>query len=206
MKSIVITGGIGCGKGYVANHLWLKDNFVGYKIDFDCEWHKQLKNQQVREVIIEKFGKFIVEDERAIPWEIFRKKLANIVFSSQSAMKEYMMLISPFVKEMEKNILNSVEDRKEFAILEIPVAFQCVPMDSISRENFVFVGIFVSKETQIRRIIERSKFNLTRLQAEERIAMQPSFKEYMHKCDVCFWNEDGSNLDELTLILEKKIA
>lgn len=201
MKNIIVTGGIGTGKSYVTK--LLAEKLKADVINFDQEWHKMLNDPSAKKDIIDLFGNFILDNDLNID----RKKLGNIVFSSKSAMGKYMRIIHRHIDIMTLNILRNINDNHNLTIIEVPVAFEAIPMDYLFQSSqFLFVGVFASKETQIRRVVTRSKYSINALEAAQRIDFQPSPSEYMHRCDICFWNEDGSPIDELVDSINAKLC
>lgn len=199
MKSVIVTGGIGTGKSYVSGRLACELNAP--LLNYDKEWHNQLsENQGLKQAIIKKFGDVVTFGD--LHDEIDRKKLAQLVFSSPDIMQEYMDTISVYLKKMEEAITS--DDMWKTSVFEIPVGFNCIPMDAFKRDDAIFVGVFASRETQIKRIVMRSKWKVTAQEAAKRIDFQPKPTIYMHLCDVCFWNEDDSNLRELVNIVKEK--
>lgn len=199
MKNIVITGGIGTGKSFVSAEIAAKLDIP--HIDYDQAWHEELaSNQGLKQAIIKRFGSVVTSGE--LQTEIDRRKLGRIVFSSKDIMKEYMETVSVYLKKMEAAIIE--QNKGKAVIFEIPVSFNYVPMDSFPRKNTLFVGVFASRDTQIRRIVTRSRWKVTAQDAGARIDFQPEPSSYMHKCDICFWNEDKSPIDELVELVKAK--
>ena len=199
MKTVIITGGIGTGKSYVSQYLAEKLNAP--MMNYDTAWHNFLKtNESLRREIIQRFGRIVATTFDGT--EIDRKVLAQIVFSSKEIMSDYMALIAPYLREMEKPYTESSAWRNTIA--EIPVGHNCVPMDCFLKKDVLFVGVFASRATQIRRIVTRSKWKVSAQEAERRIDFQPDPSSYMHRCDICFFNEDKSPIDELVDIVKTK--
>lgn len=191
MKNIIVTGGIGVGKGFVSKAL--SELMNANLINFDAEWHQRLMLPNVIDDISDTFGRFILDET----FNIDRKKLGKIVFSSKEAMGRYMAVIKPHMDSMQFDILERLEENRNLHIIEVPLALDYIPMDHFSGNHFLFLGVFAPLDVQIRRVVSRSKFTLSDVDVKKRMEFQPSPREYMHKCDVCFWN-DGASIQELS--------
>ena len=184
---IVVTGGIGSGKSYIAD--LLAEKLKATTVDFDKVWHDKLGTDELKNKIVTKFGS-VVLDDIDVERQIDRKRLGQIVFSSPEIMSEYMALIAPDLKEMEKDIFEyHIGNSHKYVILEIPVSFNYTPFESEYRKDALFVGVFASMATRIRRICMRSGQMIKDAEAERRIRFQPCPSQYMHLCDVAYWND-----------------
>lgn len=102
MKIIGLTGGIASGKTEVAK-IFQKHGI--YVINSDEIGHRVLSNSEIKEKIIDIYGKDILKDE-----QIDRDKLGQIVFSNPAERKRINELIHPMVIA---DIMNSIQQAQQ---------------------------------------------------------------------------------------------
>lgn len=182
-----LTGGIGAGKSTVAD-LFSQKGAVVIRSD---ELARQVIEPQTPgfQQVIARFGKEFVNSEGYID----RAKLAQIVFSDDTALKDLENIIHPLVRNKTNQIIDQ-HTSETIIINEIPLLLE-KKMESL----FDFLVIVISSEkNRLERLAQRG---LTKDQATARIAKQVSDDERKAAADFLIVN-DG-NLDQLEADVEK---
>lgn len=105
---IVITGASGSGKSYIAEYLEMLDPRI-FHIDIDKIGHEILKQNEVKNALVNRFGSFILENN-----EVSRNKLSKLVFNN----KENMNVLTAITwHHMEKEIDKLILENKSRIIL-----------------------------------------------------------------------------------------
>ncbi len=138
--------------------------------------------------IVERFG------ERVIAYDgtLDREKLRDIVFNDKNALKNLKMITHPEVfKEIQREIKNyRNSDSKELLVLDIPLLYESGVVAVVD----VVVVVYVDRETQIERLVERDNFS--RSDAENRIDKQMDLEEKKRRADFVIDNcGDFSDLE-----------
>lgn len=144
MKRIIgITGGISSGKSNICNEL-IKMNYQ--VIDSDKINHElSQKNKPVYDAIIQTFGTEYLDQDGNID----RKKLAFLVFNNSAAKLVLERATHPIIVSEIKKQISSSSDKMIF--IDIPLLFE-------AKLGFLcdkIICVYVDKETQIKRLIER---------------------------------------------------
>jgi len=182
----VLTGGIATGKSTVCS--LLKSH--GYSIiDADTVAKEQLENSKSE--LKELFGESIFDG-----LTIDRKKLADIIFNSQSQREKLNSLIHPKVRLEMKRLALEKERLNEFYIVDIPLFFE-----SGEYECEVSVVVYTPKDIQLKRLMKRD--NISEEEAIKRIKSQIDIDEKKKKADWVI--DNSSDLKQLEKETEKFI-
>ena len=104
MKTIGLTGGVGAGKSTVLNYL--KENYDAFVIQADLVGHRVMEpGQSCHEPVIKLFGTEIIKEDKTLD----RRKISDIVFSSEEKLKNLNAIIHPAVKQA---IIHALEQEK----------------------------------------------------------------------------------------------
>ena len=183
MRLLGVTGGIASGKSIVLN-MFMK--LGAYTIDCDI-----LSREVVRPCskawweIVNFFGKDILKKDL----EIDRKKLRGIVFGDSEKRDILEKIIHPEVRrkciERIEAIKKIEPDSDALVVIDIPLL-----IEKGLRTEFKFdtvIVVYVSEETQIRRVMERE--GMTKEEAKKMMAIQMPLKEKLKFADVVINNE-----------------
>ncbi len=182
----VLTGGIATGKSTVCS--LLKSH--GYSIiDADTVAKEQLENSKSE--LKELFGESIFDG-----LTIDRKKLADIIFNSQSQREKLNSLIHPKVRLEMKRLALEKERLNESYIVDIPLFFE-----SGEYECEVSVVVYTPKDIQLKRLMKRD--NISEEEAIKRIKSQIDIDEKKKKADWVI--DNSSDLKQLEKETEKFI-
>ncbi|KAL1494410.1 hypothetical protein ABEB36_010013 [Hypothenemus hampei] len=194
---IGLTGGIASGKSGVINHL--KDLDVPV-IDCDKIGHEMYeKTGPSFAQVVGTFGKQILNPEG----EIDRKILGNLVFKKPDELKKLTDILWPAmalkIQEIVKNFNTDV------VCLEAAVLCQA-GWDKFCHEIWC---TFVPEKEAIERLKRRN--NLTDVQAKDRLASQPSNKDYISHANVVFcplWEVEYTRLQVIRAweLLQKRLG
>lgn len=189
MRQIVVTGGIGTGKSTVTKILSKEFN-IPY-VSFDEEWHKWLvNNNTIIHSIAQRYGSYVKD----IDGNIDRKKLGKLVFSNTDILNDFTHHIKPFVIVLEK-IHKKIYEYEDI-IFEVPLT---ADKDALSRwlnQEYLTIGLFVSRFTQKQRILKRYKDKNETPDMEyiqNIMDAQPSVFLYESDIDILHGNYDGDN-------------
>lgn len=140
---IAVTGGIASGKTTTAQWFAAK----GYQVYFADEIaHQILDEPEVKKKVVRIFGKNIL-----IGKEIDRSKLAEIVFTDDSARLKLNEIIHPKVRQkMQEYILLADSD---MLIFEIPLLFE----NNLQSAFDLTINIQADEDIQINRLSKRDK-------------------------------------------------
>jgi len=177
---IGLTGGIASGKSTVSN-MFKKMNII--VIDADVEARLAvMKGEAAYERIVAEFGREILLENG----EIDRQKLGSIIFHQADKRQRLNEMTHP---EVRKRMLEQVETAKnkdeEVVILDIPLLFESKLNHMVDKTLLVYVD----RETQLHRLIERN--NLSLVDAEARIQSQMPLKDKVMLADAVI-NNNGS--------------
>lgn len=170
---IGLTGGIGSGKTTASNHFQSLGIPV---IDSDLIVKRLWKeNKEMVSKIEESFGFPIADD-------LDRKKLAKIIFNNQEKRELLNEIVHPYVfEEVEKEKLFYMD--RELIVIDMPLLIE---VGYRSKVDYVLVT-YVSKETQINRLIQRDELSIE--EASKRIKAQMPLDEKRAFADVILNNE-----------------
>lgn len=185
-KIIGITGGIGCGKTFVAKYIESK----GYPVIYTDAIAKQLVNTdpKIRKNIIKNFGEESFKDGK-----YNEKYISDIVFAdnedAQKSLNTLNAIIQPTVIE------EMTRKAEEYAEREIPLVFiECALIYELDlEEGFEYVlSVYADEEKCIERTMKRSK--LTREEVVRRINTQMPAEDKKNYADFVIDN-NGSEED-----------
>ena len=138
--------------------------------------------------IVERFGEGVIAQDGTLD----REKLRDIVFNDKSALNDLNKITHP---EVFKEILREIEDYKnsdsnQLLVMDIPLLYEAGANAIVD----VVAVVYVDRETQIERLIERDNFS--RSDAENRIDKQMDLEEKKKRADFVIDNcGDFSNLE-----------
>ena len=191
MIKIGITGGIASGKTTLVNYM----KCLGLKIiDADLIAREVLDlYPEILAYLKETYGDRIFKNGI-----LDRKALGNIIFNSKSDRENYSAIIMPRIKEEVYKRFQELK-HESFVVLDAPLLFE----ENFEEETDVNITIYVDKNTQLKRLMERDK--LSEKEALARIEAQMHISEKLKKSDFVV-NNSGDLTDtitELSLVLKK---
>ncbi|MEN6349128.1 MAG: dephospho-CoA kinase [Syntrophomonas sp.] len=178
MKVIGLTGGIASGKSVVSRALQTLGAVI---INADEIAHNVVGPEKPAwKEIIRHFGHEILNEDRSIN----RKKLGGIVFDDPEKLAQLNQITHPYIiKEIRDSIKNAGQANPKAVILvEVPLLFE-THMDKLFDEIWV---IWVDRETQIRRLMERD--GIGEEDAIKRIETQMPLDEKAKRADLVIDN------------------
>jgi dephospho-CoA kinase len=167
MLNVGLTGGIASGKSTVDQMFVSKG---AYLIDHDALAHDaEEPDQPAWREILAFFGEEILNTDRTIN----RQKLAAIVFYDKHKRLALMDIVYPFVLAEWKKRLSEIEkdNPKAIVISDVPLLIESGWYKFVD----VVILVYISREEQIRRMIERNGY--TRQETEARLASQMSIEK-----------------------------
>jgi dephospho-CoA kinase len=186
MLVIGLTGPSGAGKGLFCKEL---KNYGVESIDADAVYHSLLiPPSPCLDALSREFGKQILTEEGTLN----RRKLADIVFSPENAEEKsariatlntithgYVMhRIEEILKKHKKNGVKAV-------ILDAPALYEA----GADKQCDLIVTVIASRETRLRRIVERDR--ISPLDAQKRIRAQHPDEFYTARAHKVFFNDGG---------------
>ena len=153
MKKIIgLTGGIASGKSTVSN--WLISQ--GYPVvDADIAARKVVEpgTPALRE-ITEAFGRDILLEDGTLD----RKKLGAIIFSDEEERQTLNAIVHPAVREwMRQETERAFSEGASVVIMDIPLLFESKLTHMVEET----VLVYVSMETQLKRLMDRDGYSET---------------------------------------------
>ena len=182
MRIVVgLTGGVASGKSLVL-HMFM--NFGAWGIDCDVLSREAvIPCSKAWWEIVRLFGKDIVKRDL----EIDRKKLRDIVFTDPNKRAALERIIHP---EVRRKCIERIDAMKEIeskpnalVVIDVPLLIETGMQDEFDK----VIVVYVSEETQIRRVMERDR--LTKDDAEKMIALQMPLKAKLQFADFVITNE-----------------
>jgi dephospho-CoA kinase len=170
IHKVALTGGIASGKSTIGNHLKARNVPV---IDADDVVHDLFKRDQpLKSQIRQEFGPDVFDPQG----EVDRKKLGAIVFSNPQRRKLLESWIHPKVRQ---TILDFFAQQQALA-KKIGVAIIPLLFESNLENGYDEVWLIkCTREQQLERLMKRN--NLTREQAESRLASQMTLEEKINR-------------------------
>jgi len=191
MLNIGVTGGIGSGKSTIAA-LFLERG--AHVIDFDALAHTvEEPGEEAWEAIVHTFGRDILSGDGTID----RKKLGAIVFADESKLKKLNEIVHPAIFHEWEHLRRTIEEHDPHAVVvsDIPLLIE----GGWQRMFDYLVLVYVSPETQIRRVMTRN--GLSRPEVEKRLNAQMPIDAKVPFADFVIDNEGTP--EETRAIFEK---
>jgi len=181
MRIVGITGGVASGKSLVLRTF---TNLGAYAIDCDVLSREVVVPcSKAWWEIVSFFGEGILTKDLAID----RKKLRAIVFSDVKKRAALEKIVHPEVRrkciERIAAIKKIESEPNALVVIDVPLLIETGTQDDFD----TVIVVYVSEETQIRRVMERD--GLTKEEAEEMIELQMSLKEKLKFADIVITNE-----------------
>ncbi|MEK4187274.1 MULTISPECIES: dephospho-CoA kinase [unclassified Paenibacillus] len=170
---IGLTGGIASGKSTVSALLVNKGARL---VDADVIAREvMLPGHEVLAAAAKQFGKEILFSDGTLN----RAKLGEIVFQDPVALQTLNNLTHPAIRQEIKNRMYSMEQEepKRLIIVDIPLLFES-GLESLFHE---IVVVYVPREVQIARLMERNRLSLE--EAEARLNAQMDIEQKRNKAD-----------------------
>ncbi|AIQ73474.1 MULTISPECIES: dephospho-CoA kinase [Paenibacillus] len=170
---IGLTGGIASGKSTVSALLVNKGARL---VDADVIAREvMLPGHEVLAAAAKQFGKEILFPDGTLN----RAKLGEIVFQDPVALQTLNNLTHPAIRQEIKNRMYSMEQEepKRLIIVDIPLLFES-GLESLFHE---IVVVYVPREVQITRLMERNRLSLE--EAEARLNAQMDIEQKRNKAD-----------------------
>lgn len=181
MRLVGITGGVASGKSLVLRTF---TNLGAYAIDCDVLSREAVVPcSKAWWEIVRFFGDGILKNDLAID----RTKLRAIVFSDVKKRTALEKIIHP---EVRRKCVERIESIKKIeskpnalVVVDVPLLIETEMQGGFD----TVIVVYVSEETQIRRVMERD--GLTKAEAEEMIGLQMPLKEKLKFADIVIRNE-----------------
>ena len=167
-----ITGGTGCGKTTLLTCIAEQGGLI---LDCDAIYHDLLKTDTALLDAIE--GRFPGTVENGV---LQRKKLGNLVFSHENALKDLNKITHGAVKA---EVLRRLEDRPELAAIDAIALFE----GGLAELCDVTVAVTAPEEARIQRLMIRDRID--RDYAQRRVNAQKSADWFREKCDYVLVND-----------------
>ena len=179
MRVLGVTGGTGCGKTVVCRILKEQGGKI---IDADKITRKlQEPGEVVYDEIRDHFGEEIIQPDGTID----RKKLGAIVFSDVAQRRALNTIVHSRVsQEIKRRIAKYEEERNvPFVVLDVPIPIEEGFFDTA---NCIW-AVVANDDLRVARLVKR--MGITEAEAEARISVQMSNREYEDIADVTILNE-----------------
>lgn len=175
---IGLTGGIGCGKTMILEHL--KNEYDGFVIEADKVGHSIMDyNTEGYDKVVEAFGEHIVNNEGVKPY-IDRKILGQIVFNDKEKLALLNNITHPLI---HKKIVGLIED----AASKLVIIEAAILLDSSLKDLCdVLWYVYAKDEVRLERL--QKYRNIDNSKALQVIKNQPSEEEYRSACHIIIDN------------------
>ena len=175
---IGLTGGIGCGKTMVLEHL--KTEYNAFVIEADKIGHQVMEfNAKGYDMVVKAFGNEIVNNEGSTPY-INRKILGQIVFNDKEKLKLLNSITHPLIhQEIEQLILDC---NKQLIIIEAAILLET------SLKNLCNTLWYVYADENIRLERLQKYRNIDKEKALQIMKNQWSDKDFRSDCQVIIDN------------------
>lgn len=166
MLKVGITGGIGTGKSTVSKMLMERNMPV---IDADKISREVMEiYPEIKDKIKSNFGTAFFDEEN----NFIRRKFGDFIFKDEDIRKKYEDIIIPYIKKAIYMQIKVYEDMgEEICILDAPTLIE----NGLHNDMDVNVLVFVNREIQIKRVMERD--NMDEQNVINRINSQMSLEE-----------------------------
>jgi len=181
MKTIGLTGGIASGKSTVSKTL---EKIGAIILDADKIAHSVMESgEPAWQEIVDFFGRDILNEDKSIN----RKELGKIVFSDPEKLAKLNAITHYRIREKLRAELKAIETAAadKIVVVEIPLLYE-TGWEKWVDEVWV---VWVDRETQIRRLIERD--GIDRKAALQRIESQMSLDEKARRANIVIDNSYG---------------
>ncbi len=174
-----VTGIIGSGKTTVSR---LFGKLGAAIFDADVAAHKSTEDVEIISRIGETFGNQIFDSNGILD----RKKLANIVFSSESKLRQLNSIVHPHVRKQMWNFVEVQQELAEVAliIIDSPLIYET---DLYTHLDFIVV-VSSDIEACIQRVQQRN--GLSREEIQDRLSRQIPLEKKIKRAD---FNIDNNN-------------
>lgn len=191
MLKIGITGNIAAGKSTLEE--LLKER--GFKVlDTDDVAHNLLKNDAIKKEILENFSIYdIVENG-----ELSRRKLAKIVFTSETDRKKLEEILHPLIKESIKHFFSAHESREKIIFVSVPLLFEAKFEDLFDK----IVLVYAYDEIRLERLIKRN--DLSPEMAQNRLNIQMNQDKKRPLAGYIIFN--NKSIEDLEMQLENLLS
>ncbi len=173
---IGVSGGIGSGKSTASSFMAAGEDAL--LIDADMLAREAAADEHILSEIKKHFGDDIFDESGALK----RRELGKIIFSTEQEREFLNSLIHPYVRRRFLELVEENSD-KAFVIYDCPLLFEAALYNDVD----VSVLVYVSKETQIERIMARDGFE--RKDALTRIEAQMDVSEKLKLADCVIYND-----------------
>ncbi len=184
MLIIGLTGGSGCGKGYVAK-LLAKEGIMS--IDTDAVYHDMcFRGTPCMQELEGHFGSGIFLAGGALN----RKALGDIVFADMKKLTLLNQITHKYILAKCERWLELCRSCGDYAaVIDAPVLFE----SGFDKHCDFIVSVIADKEERIKRITSRD--NITKTAAEARINGQKSKEFYIENSDYILYNNDSDRIE-----------
>lgn len=183
---IGITGKSGSGKSFYSQKLNQKQQY--HIIDVDKVVIETLKKEVVKNELIETYGKNIIEKS-----EINRKKLGEIIFSSEIETKKYNQFIWEYIK---KELMTILQMNKEDIIID----WALLPLSEFFGRCDIKILVQADIQTRKKRAMERDNITEAYFMQREKGSLEYQPKDY----DLIVSSESLEDLEKIRGIIERR--
>ena len=175
---IGLTGGIGCGKSMILDHL--KTEYDSFVIEADKIGHEILEYGKKGYIeVVKAFGEHIVNSEGVIPY-IDRKILGNIVFNDENKLKLLNKITHPLIHEEIQSLIDCCD--KNLIVLEAAILLD----SSLVRLCDELWYVYADEKIRLERL--QKYRNIDNEKALQIISNQPTDIDYRKVCKVVIDN------------------
>lgn len=176
MRVLGLTGGIGSGKSVVAT---MFKQLGADVVDADQLAREVVEpGQPALAEIVSAFGPDILRHDGGLD----RGKLAAIIFADAAARSRLNAITHPRIRERMEEEVARRADRPGLLLLDIPLLYENSRTSAVEK----VIVVWVDRETQLKRLIERSGLSLG--EAKQRIASQMPLDEKRARADLVIDN------------------
>lgn len=190
-----ITGGIGAGKSTVLQ--LLQGHWNAYLLEADKIAHDLMKPGRAAYFqIVEQFGEEIIGENQ----QIDRKRLGEIVFSSEEKRQELNRCTHPLVKQEILQRIHQIQSEEKEALIVIEAALLLEEhYDEICDEIW-----YIYAEESVRRERLKKSRNYSEQKISQIMARQLKEDEFKNRCNRTI--DNGKNLEDTLYQLKKALV